>query len=177
MPATAESPSVDDLVWVERCLGRTPRCAFDVAARDRHGRVAVIRNRAFLDDGTPMPTRYWLVDPDLTRRIARVESAGGVQRAEAELDAAVIADAHRRYAAERDATIPASAPGPRPSGGVGGTRVGVKCLHAHYAWFLAGGDDPVGRWVDDALGVDAIAATARSAGSTVGAGRPGEHRS
>jgi hypothetical protein len=24
----------------------------------------------------------------------------------------------------------------------------VKCLHAHYAWFLAGADDPVGRWVD-----------------------------
>ena len=30
---------------------------------------------------------------------------------------------------------------------VAGTRVGVKCLHAHYAYFLAGGDDPVGRWV------------------------------
>jgi len=27
----------------------------------------------------------------------------------------------------------------------------VKCLHAHYAWFLAGGDDPVGRWVDQRL--------------------------
>jgi hypothetical protein len=27
----------------------------------------------------------------------------------------------------------------------------VKCLHAHYAWFLAGGDDPVGRWVADEL--------------------------
>jgi hypothetical protein len=26
--------------------------------------------------------------------------------------------------------------------------VGVKCLHAHYAWYLAGGDDPVGRWVE-----------------------------
>jgi hypothetical protein len=37
--------------------------------------------------------------------------------------------------------------GPAPSGGVGGTRQGVKCLHAHYAWHLAGGDDPVGRWV------------------------------
>ncbi|NDH11910.1 MAG: DUF501 domain-containing protein, partial [Actinobacteria bacterium] len=35
----------------------------------------------------------------------------------------------------------------RPSAGVGGTRRGVKCLHAHYAWYLAGGDDPVGRWV------------------------------
>jgi exopolyphosphatase/guanosine-5'-triphosphate,3'-diphosphate pyrophosphatase len=23
----------------------------------------------------------------------------------------------------------------------------VKCLHAHFAWHLAGGDDPVGRWV------------------------------
>jgi hypothetical protein len=27
----------------------------------------------------------------------------------------------------------------------------VKCLHAHYAWYLAGGDDPVGRWVADHL--------------------------
>ena len=26
----------------------------------------------------------------------------------------------------------------RPTGGVGGTRRGVKCLHAHYAWYLAG---------------------------------------
>ena len=23
----------------------------------------------------------------------------------------------------------------------------MKCLHAHYAWYLAGGDDPVGQWV------------------------------
>ena len=29
---------------------------------------------------------------------------------------------------------------------MGGTRTGVKCLHAHYAWYLAGGDDPVGRF-------------------------------
>jgi hypothetical protein len=30
----------------------------------------------------------------------------------------------------------------------------VKCLHAHLAWFLVGGDDPVGRWVVDRLGLD-----------------------
>ena len=53
------------------------------------------------------------------------------------------------YAAARDARISAAHVGARPSGGVGGTRVGVKCLHAHYAWYLAGGDDPVGRWVAD----------------------------
>ncbi|MGH9232616.1 MAG: DUF501 domain-containing protein, partial [Acidimicrobiales bacterium] len=57
-----------------------------------------------------------------------------------------------RYAAERDAALPAGHAGPRPSGGVGGTRQGVKCLHAHYAWLLAGGDDPVGRWVEARIG-------------------------
>ena len=45
--------------------------------------------------------------------------------------------------------------GPRPFGGVAGTRTGVKCLHAHYAWHLAGGDDPVGRWVADRLAEEA----------------------
>ena len=59
--------------------------------------------------------------------------------------------AHARYAAERDAALARDHAGPRPSGGVGGTRSGVKCLHAHYAWYLAGGDDPVGRWVADHL--------------------------
>jgi exopolyphosphatase/guanosine-5'-triphosphate,3'-diphosphate pyrophosphatase len=32
-------------------------------------------------------------------------------------------------------------------GGVGGTARGIKCLHAHYAYHLAGGEDPVGAWV------------------------------
>jgi hypothetical protein len=27
----------------------------------------------------------------------------------------------------------------------------VKCLHAHYAYFVAGGDDPVGRWIEEHL--------------------------
>ena len=50
-----------------------------------------------------MPTRYWLVGPTEVLAVSRLESAGGVRRAEAEVDAAAIADAHRRYAAERDA--------------------------------------------------------------------------
>ena len=107
----------------------------------------MLRNAPILDDGTPMPTLYWLVGPREVVAVARLESAGGVNRAEAELGLDVIADAHQRYAAERDALIPPSHTGHRPSGGVAGTRTGVKCLHAHYGWFLAGGDDPVGRWV------------------------------
>jgi hypothetical protein len=86
-------------------------------------------------------------EPERTR-VSRLEGAGGVDAAEAEVDPAALAAAHAAYAAERDAALPPGHAGPRPTGGVAGTRVGVKCLHAHYAWFLAGGDDdPVGRWV------------------------------
>ncbi|MCY4272323.1 MAG: DUF501 domain-containing protein, partial [bacterium] len=87
-------------------------------------------------------------------RVSRLESAGGVRQAEAAVDSDELADAHRRYAAERDAAIPDGYGGHRPFGGVGGTRRGVKCLHAHYAWFLAGGDDPVGRWVAERLAAE-----------------------
>ena len=54
--------------------------------------------------------------------------------------------AHQRYAAERDAIVPGDAEH-RPSGGVGGTERGVKCLHAHYADYAVGNDNPVGEMV------------------------------
>ncbi len=111
----------------------------------------VIRNAPLLDDGTPMPTRFYLVDRDLNRLIGTLEAAGGVRRSELDVGLEAIAITHRAYAAERDAAMPEDWTGPRPSGGVGGTRRGVKCLHAHYAHHLAGGDDPVGRWVHSHL--------------------------
>ena len=141
----------DDAAYVAACLGRTPQSRWSVAARDDRGRPSVIRNEPFLDDGRPMPTLYWLVDPQLVRRIGTLEASGGVRAAEAEIDPAELADAHDRYASERDAAIPADHTGPRPHGGVGGTRRGVKCLHVHYAWYLAGGADPVGAWVAERL--------------------------
>lgn len=119
--------------------------------RDGDGVPVVLRNAPLLHDGTPMPTRYWLVGADVREAIGRLEADGGVKRAEAETDPEALAAAHRRYAEERDAQIPDGHEGPRPSGGVGGTRQGVKCLHAHYAYLLAGGDDPVGRWVAERI--------------------------
>lgn len=138
-------------------LGRAPQGAFRVACRSRHGAPLVIENAPLLDDGTPMPTRYWLVGRRAVVEVSRLESAGGVRRAEAEVPAEAIAAAHARYAAERDRHLPPGWHGPRPSGGVAGTRRGVKCLHAHLAWYLVGGDDPVGRWAFEqlaAVGVD-----------------------
>ena len=148
---TVVAPSPADRAAVADQLGRAPRGAFEVVVRDGRGGPVVIRNAPLLDDGTPMPTRFWLVGDAERVAIGRLEAAQGVQRAEAAVDPGELADAHRRYATERDAALPPGHDGPRPSGGVGGTRQGVKCLHAHYAWFLAGGDDPVGRWVAERL--------------------------
>ena len=150
---TAVAPSPADRDAVADLLGRAPRGAFEIVVRAGDGAPVVIRNAPLLDDGTPMPTRYWLVGEPERTRVSRLESDGGVDEAEVAVDPDALAATHRRYAAERDAAVPLGHAGPLPSGGVGGTRVGVKCLHAHYAWFLAGGDDPVGRWVHERLGL------------------------
>ena len=140
-----------DTEAVTALLGRPPRCPFEVVVRAVDGSPVVIRNTPLLDDGTPMPTRYLLVGDKVRDAVSRLEAAGGVRAAERAVDGAALAAAHERYAAERDAELPGGYTGHRPTGGVGGTRKGVKCLHAHYAWFLAGGDDPVGRWVAERL--------------------------
>ena len=139
--------SAEDRARVTALLGREPGGAFEVVVRNEDGDPVVLRNAPILHSGRPMPTRYWLVGDHERRVVGRIESDGGVRRAEAAVDPSELQAAHARYAAERDSALPADHAGPRPSAGVGGTRRGVKCLHAHYAWYLAGGDDPVGRWV------------------------------
>jgi uncharacterized protein len=165
---TPAAPMVapDDERAVTELLGRRPMGRFEVVVRDDAGAPVVIRNDPLLDDGTPMPTRWWLVGERERVAIGRLEAGGGVRAAEAAVDPEAVAEAHRRYAAARDAAVPAGHAGPRPFGGVAGTRHGVKCLHAHYAWFLAGGDDPVGRWVAERL----AEADADADADTVGGG-------
>lgn len=147
-----DEPTEADVVAVTALLDRRPQGRFRVVVRHvADGSPVVIRNEPLLDDGTPMPTLYWLLGEPERTMVSRLESRGGVHRVEDEIGLSVIAEAHDRYRTERDALLPASWDGPRPSAGVGGTRVGVKCLHAHYGWWLAGGDDPVGRWVAERL--------------------------
>ena len=123
-----------------------------MAVRTKTGSPVVLRNAPLMHDGTPMPTRYWLIGEHENTIVGRLESEGGVNRAEAEVNADELRATHDRYAAERDALIPQGHTGPVPTGGVGGTRVGVKCLHAHYANWLVGNDDVIGDWVAEHLG-------------------------
>ena len=108
----------------------------------------MIRNAPLDADGHPFPTIYWLTCPDAVKAVSPLESEGWIARLNERIDddeafAAAVGGARTRPTrAERGADLPRGA---RRWGGVGGTRTGVKCLHAHYAYHLAGGDDPVGR--------------------------------
>jgi exopolyphosphatase / guanosine-5'-triphosphate,3'-diphosphate pyrophosphatase len=137
-----------DLSLVAAQLGRRPTTPFTVVARCPGGHPLAIRNRPFDAEGRPFPTLFWLTCVDAVRSVSRLESEGWIarlnERAERDEDfAAALERAHDAYAGERAA----DAGDVRIEGGVGGTRRGIKCLHAHYANHLAGGDDPVGAWV------------------------------
>lgn len=142
---------MDDRGAVEAQIGRQPRSMVDVGGRCHLGLPIVTIVPPLLHDGTPFPTLYWLTCPLAVRRIGRIEASGGVRRAEemlaAEPDiAAAYRAAMERYATTRDAMLPTGYEGHRPTGGVGGTSIGVKCLHAHYADTAAGNDNPIGAW-------------------------------
>ena len=138
---------------VARQLGREPTTTFEVVARcvepdGRSTHPLVIRNHPRDPDGNPFPTLYWLTCPEAVKAVSRVESGGEIgrlnERYEREPEFREAVDrGHEEYARERGGLLPEA----RDWGGVGGTRTGVKCLHAHYANHLAGGDDAVGRLV------------------------------
>jgi hypothetical protein len=143
---------VNDQAVVAAQLGRTLRAEAEVAVRCHLGLPVVVVVPPILDDGTPFPTRYWLSCPLAGKRVARLESAGGVARLEAFVDGdgelrKAMKRADARYAADRDALVPPGA-SPAPSGGVGGNEgAGLKCLHAHYADAAAGNANPAGAFV------------------------------
>lgn len=137
-----------DLALVTGQLGRPPQTVFSVICRCGDGHPLVIRNHPLDRDGNPFPTLYWLTCPDAVGAVSRLESQGWIKRLDQQARedpsfGTALADAHRAYADERSRWLPVA----RSWGGVGGSRTGLKCLHAHYAHHLAGGRDPVGEWV------------------------------
>ena len=102
-----DSPRDDVAAVAASCsAGRPEATSTSSSATPR--RPVVMRNAPLLDDGRPMPTRYWL-DRQAPRSApsAGWKQRGAVRRAEAEIDPLPVADAHARYAAERDAATPA----------------------------------------------------------------------
>jgi exopolyphosphatase / guanosine-5'-triphosphate,3'-diphosphate pyrophosphatase len=139
----SEELRASDLDTVREQLGREPTVPFSVIARCSDGHPLVIRNRPLDTDGHPFPTIYWLTCPTAVKSVSRLESDGWIGRlADDPQLAERIEEAHTAYASERGRMTT----GAERWGGVGGTGHGLKCLHAHYAYHLAGGDDAVGAW-------------------------------
>lgn len=154
-------------------IGRPLRARSTVLRRCSLGLPIVAEVPPMLETGEPFPTLYWLTCPLARRRIARIEGEGGVRAAQSKIAAdpelsRAVEVAHARYARDRQARMPVvtvlsgehtgGVPRHRPSGGVGGSSGGVKCLHAHYADFAAGNDNPIGRDVHDVIGEPRCAA-------------------
>ena len=123
-----------------------------MVARCGTGHPLVIRNAPLDPEGRPFPTLYWLTCPDAVRVVSGLESQGWIKRLDHHAEVTpqlrtALRRAHEEYARERGQMHPPAG----AWGGVAGTAIGVKCLHAHYAYHLAGGVDPIGRWVAAAV--------------------------
>jgi exopolyphosphatase/guanosine-5'-triphosphate,3'-diphosphate pyrophosphatase len=135
-----------DLAAIREQLGREPTTRFSVVARCPGPHPLVIRNHPLDAENKPFPTLYWLTCPDAVKGVSKLEAEGWIDRLE-ERFAGVLPSVHSAYAEDRARNLPEA----RDWGGVGGTRRGLKCLHAHYANHVAGGDDPVGAWVAERI--------------------------
>ena len=116
----------------------------------------MIAQPAYLADGTPFPTTYYLSCPHAVARIDALEADGGVDRYERLVasDPAAMAEYRAGAARQRELRRPAArmADGGASLGlGIAGTsREGaVKCLHAHAAFALAEPGYALGRRILD----------------------------
>ncbi|MDQ3864219.1 MAG: DUF501 domain-containing protein [Actinomycetota bacterium] len=120
----------DAVAWQ---LGRGPR-PFRVAAHCPFGLPSVIEN----EQTREMPTSFWVTCPSLVAAISRVESTGGVRRAQEAVGEATVEEihsAHRSRYGTRVAGVRKEAYG------------SVKCLHAFTALHISGAiPNPVAEW-------------------------------
>ncbi len=142
---------------VVECLKRVPSGPFTVVVRNKVSKGAiVIMNYPLLNNGSPMPTLFWLIGKQEVKSVSRIEAQYGLKAIEQMFEAGKIREIHRKYFAMRDALMPVGYGGVGPTGGVGGTARGLKCLHAHLANFMATRDDDVGKWVFNICGFKEI---------------------
>ncbi len=138
---------------VEAQLGRSSRGTWAVAARCHLGVPTAIESHPRLDDGSPFPTLYWLTCPMLVKRVSRLEAEGAMNGFNQRLRAdrglkARLAAAIDRYRTRREVHAQIQESG----GPAGGGPERVKCLHAHVAHELAGGNNPIGALTITATG-------------------------
>ena len=130
-------------------IGRPPREPWRVHVRCAYGHPSVIASPVVLEDGSRFPTLYWLTCPWLVEAAGALESEGAAdswgERASRDLE---LAAALEKVDAALRQLRAAESGGEDPCADVGlaGQKdpLGVKCVHAHVAFALAGLADPIG---------------------------------
>lgn len=137
-----------DIEALGQQLGRVPRGVVAIAARCVCGRPAVVQTAPRLDDGSPFPTTFYLTLPGAVYGCSALEATHYMDElnqrlAEDEQLAAVYAQAHQAYLAEREKLGQVDEIAGISAGGMP-TR--VKCLHALVGHSLAAGAgvNPIG---------------------------------
>ena len=146
--------SPEDAWAMEEEKGFSPCGVLGVAVRDREGRP-VVAIMSPLRDGRPFPTIYWLVRGPLHRKIAEIESSGLIKHLETSVipknpgvKGRLLKDTDR-YKKKRRDLLERYGEGPcdryrehLEAVGIGGLQdaTRIKCLHMHYAHYLAEGN-------------------------------------
>lgn len=158
-----------DLKVVEAQLGRKITGLLRVVRRCSWGYPQVILCFP-LNKGKPFPTLYWLTCPYLNDKVGELESKGLIEELSrlASSDALfgkMLREAHVDYASKRlsllkdgireylEKKLPSYFEAIKDRG-IGGVSDwwGVKCLHAHFAYWLVGGRTPVGDYIVGEIG-------------------------
>ncbi|MEW6229043.1 MAG: DUF501 domain-containing protein [Bacillota bacterium] len=167
---------MNDEEIVEKQIGRKPRGFLRVATRCPFGLPETIVTKPIIGEVRegktrvkPFPTVFWLTCPGAVKAVSELEAEGWVRKLQRRLSGDPAAseayrEAARSYADFRRSLLSedeaARLEAQRPSqydviahSGVGGVLGdgGIKCLHAHYADYLARRTNPVGKWVHELL--------------------------
>ncbi|MEI6299506.1 MAG: DUF501 domain-containing protein, partial [Actinomycetota bacterium] len=97
MQLPGASPTPEDLAAVTALIGRIPQGDFRVVVRSHEGAPVVLMNAPLLEDGTPMPTLYWLVGGTEVHAVSTLEADGGVNTVESIIGLDAIDAIHVRY--------------------------------------------------------------------------------
>lgn len=142
-----------DIEIVSNQLGRSARGIIGVEGRCQFSLPQVVKTASFIEAGKPFPTLFWLTCPVKIKAVARLEDEGwaGMLQAKLGQDPALkakLAQAHEEYKGLRHCLAEQDGH-PVFKTGIGGVKGidGIKCLHAHYAHFLATGSNPIGEMV------------------------------
>jgi hypothetical protein len=140
-------------------LGRTPAIEFKVEAWCTYGCPAVIRSSPLDREGNPNPNLYYLTCPYLRKRLSRLEDEGmiGALQERLERDPDLMHDvnlAQKEHAREWLEAYQGLADAPRSGFRIAQTRADalLKCLHAHYAFYLVHRDYRLGQVIAGKLG-------------------------